>query len=45
MLKQGVKTTLNFFEHMHFPNFVLSSSDLMQPHSWAFSLLDIDVKK
>ena len=27
---------LNLFKHMHYPNFLLSSSDLMQPCSWGF---------
>ena len=31
MLKQFIKTMLNSFEHMHYLNFLSSSSDLMQP--------------
>ena len=45
MLKQGVKTMLNLFKHVHYPNFLLSSSDLMQPCFQASSHFDIHVKK
>ena len=31
MLKQGVKTMLNVFKHVHYPNFLSFISDLMQP--------------
>ena len=37
MLKQGVKQlTLNLFKHVHYPNFLLFSSDFTQPRSWGF---------
>ena len=37
MLKQGIKSIkMNLFEHMHYPNFLSSSSNLMQSCSWGF---------
>ena len=35
MLKQ-IKTMLNLFEHVHYPNFLSSSSDFVQPLYWGF---------
>ena len=37
ILNQDVKAiTLNLYEHMHYPNFLSFSSDLMQSRSWGF---------
>ena len=45
MLKQDVKTKLNLFEQLHYPNFLLPSSDLMQPRWRVSSLFEVNVKK
>ena len=45
MLKQVMKTMLNLFEHVHYPNFLSSISDRLQPVYQAFSLFDVNIKK
>ena len=36
MLKQRVKTTPNLFEHVYYPNFLSSSSELMKARYQGF---------
>ena len=35
---------LNFFEHVHYPNFLSPSSDLIEPRSQSI-FFNVDVKK